>query len=224
MVAGDIERTDDNAFYKSRPTVVDTGRKQVIQANLPFRNAAELLDVCTRERLTIAQVVFENERRWRSDIEIKRGLMELWRTMDASITNGCWSTQTHLPGGLNVRRRAPQLFKRLMEKTLVRMRAATLLAPAVRPVSERSSPAALTRYARGRYLGPWALGRRGGVTREPPHPSPSHRWTPPGQRRRLRSSRARHASTVICRRWPSSTGCRALRSRSTRKTPVEAAS
>lgn len=120
MVAGDIETTDDNAFYKSKPTVVETGRKQVIQATLPFHNAAELLAVCTRENMTIAQVVFENERRWRSDVEIRRGLLELWRTMDASITNGCWSTQSHLPGGLNVRRRAPQLFKRLMEKSLVR--------------------------------------------------------------------------------------------------------
>jgi hypothetical protein len=119
-VAGDIETTDDNAFYKSKPMVVETGRKQVIQATLPFHNAADLLAVCTRENMTMAQVVFENERRWRSDVEIRRGLLELWRTMDASITNGCWSTQSHLPGGLNVRRRAPQLFKRLMEKSLVR--------------------------------------------------------------------------------------------------------
>ena len=118
VVAGDIETTEDNAFYKSKPSVVETGRKQVIQATLPFHNAAELVEVCTRENMTIAQVVFENERRWRSDVDIKRGLLELWRTMDASITNGCWSTQSHLPGGLNVRRRAPQLFKRLMEKSL----------------------------------------------------------------------------------------------------------
>lgn len=120
MVEGDIEETHDNAFYKRKRSVVDTGRKHVVQANLPFRTAADLLEVCQRESMSIAQVVYENERRWRSDVEIKRGLLEIWRNMDASITNGCWATQTHLPGGLNVRRRAPLLFKRLMEKSLVR--------------------------------------------------------------------------------------------------------
>jgi len=91
-------------------------------ANLPFRNAHELMEVSRRNNMTIAQIVYENERRWRTDVEIKRGLLEIWRHMDMSITNGCWSTQSTLPGGLHVKRRAPVLFKRLMQKTMVRCR------------------------------------------------------------------------------------------------------
>ena len=47
--------------------------------------------------------------------------------MDNSITNGCWSTKEYLPGSLKVKRRAPKLFKRLMEKSLVRTRLSWLI-------------------------------------------------------------------------------------------------
>lgn len=35
--------------------------------------------------------------------------------MDGCIRNGVTSTETHLPGGLNVRRRAPHLYRRLQK-------------------------------------------------------------------------------------------------------------
>lgn len=39
----------------------------------------------------------------------------VWETMDGCIRNGVTSTDTHLPGGLNVRRRAPHLYRRLQK-------------------------------------------------------------------------------------------------------------
>ncbi|TXT10642.1 hypothetical protein VHUM_02147 [Vanrija humicola] len=80
-----------------------------------FATAEELLAICEREDLTIAQVVWENERAFRSEAEIEAGLMALWETMDGCIRNGVTSSDKHLPGGLNVRRRAPGLYKRLQQ-------------------------------------------------------------------------------------------------------------
>ena len=39
----------------------------------------------------------------------------MWETMDECIRNGVTSTETHLPGGLNVKRRAPHLYRRLQK-------------------------------------------------------------------------------------------------------------
>jgi hypothetical protein len=41
-----------------------------------FASAAQLLDICQKEDLTIAQVIWENELAFRSPVEIKRGLMK----------------------------------------------------------------------------------------------------------------------------------------------------
>ncbi|KAG9301375.1 hypothetical protein G9A89_018047 [Geosiphon pyriformis] len=111
----------ENLFYKSyEKSEISKSRRQqdmaVTTAALPFRNAGELLEVCNRENLTIAQVVYENELRWRSHEEIKQKVVDIWKTMRESIQNGCSSTEKYLPGNLKARRRAPDLIKNL-EKT-----------------------------------------------------------------------------------------------------------
>ncbi|CAG8579212.1 11038_t:CDS:2 [Paraglomus occultum] len=83
---------------------------------LSFRNADELLRVCERENMTIAQVVYENELRWRGKEEIHKKIFEIWETMDRSIRNGCVAEDMFLPGRLNVRRRAPALYKNLTKR------------------------------------------------------------------------------------------------------------
>jgi len=96
-----------------------------------FSTADELNKICEDTDLTIAQLVWENELAFRSSNEIKRSLMEskysynmpfaplrliiVWDTMDECIRNGVTSTETHLPGGLNVKRRAPHLYRRLQK-------------------------------------------------------------------------------------------------------------
>lgn len=82
---------------------------------LLFASAEELYAICKEHNLTIAQVVWENERAFRSDSEIAAGLLQLWEVMDECIRNGVTSTDKTLPGGLEVRRRAPGLYKRLQQ-------------------------------------------------------------------------------------------------------------
>jgi iron-sulfur-dependent L-serine dehydratase single chain form len=80
---------------------------------LPFDTAAELLDRCRETGLSISALMLENERAFgRSTAEIHDGLLELWRVMRACVARGC-TREGLLPGGLKVRRRAPQLHRQL---------------------------------------------------------------------------------------------------------------
>lgn len=80
----------------------------------PYANGQQLLQLCHDHDLTIAQIVWENERHYLSDEEIKTKLLNIFGIMDKCIAEGVTTTETHLPGSLNLRRRAPKLYKRLM--------------------------------------------------------------------------------------------------------------
>ncbi|MFT3898055.1 MAG: L-serine ammonia-lyase [Thermomonas sp.] len=87
----------------------------------PFRTGAELLAQCERHGLSIARLMFANERAWRSDDEIVAGLRELWRAMQDCVSRGVRETGT-LPGGLHVARRAPSLQAELASRPEAAMR------------------------------------------------------------------------------------------------------
>ncbi|KAI9481533.1 MAG: L-serine ammonia-lyase [Benjaminiella poitrasii] len=110
----------ENVYYKQineKDAVVAERREQdVAVVSLPFRNSEELLAVCKRENMTIAQVVFENELKWSTPEEIKEKLLRIWNTMDDSIRNGVMaSPDDYLPGSLRVKRRAPRLYNKLLK-------------------------------------------------------------------------------------------------------------
>ncbi len=79
----------------------------------PIDTALDLLEWCKVRQATISEVVLENERCWRSEEEIRSGLLNIWRVMKESIYKGC-HTGGVLPGGLLVQRRASDLNKRLL--------------------------------------------------------------------------------------------------------------
>jgi L-serine dehydratase, iron-sulfur-dependent, single chain form len=82
----------------------------------PFTTAAELLAHCADTGLSISGVMLENERAFgRSAAEIRAGLLDLWRVMSECIRRGC-TREGVLPGGLKVRRRAHQLYRRLQSE------------------------------------------------------------------------------------------------------------
>lgn len=86
--------------------------------NIPylFNNGKELLEVCQQANLTIADVVLANEKaRLGSDEAVKESVLGIWHVMDNCIRRGCQQTGI-LPGGLNVKRRANELFRELTEK------------------------------------------------------------------------------------------------------------
>ncbi|PKH61482.1 L-serine ammonia-lyase [Halomonas sp. ATBC28] len=79
----------------------------------PFNTAAELLALCRQHQLRISQLMLENEKAWRSESTIREELLTIWHAMSDSIENGLRATG-HLPGGLNVRRRAQLLHQQLL--------------------------------------------------------------------------------------------------------------
>ena len=81
----------------------------------PFASADELLEIGNREQLALWQIVLENEKTWRNEAEIRAGLLRIWDVMQTCVQRGL-ETEGVLPGGLNVRRRAPGLARRLQEK------------------------------------------------------------------------------------------------------------
>ncbi|WP_407314751.1 L-serine ammonia-lyase [Pseudomonas sp. nanlin1] len=79
-----------------------------------FDSAAQLLELCERHNLRVAELMMENEKVWRPEAEIRAGLMTLWQAMQACVEQGL-KHEGVLPGGLNVRRRAARLHRSLLE-------------------------------------------------------------------------------------------------------------
>ncbi|MEU3960936.1 L-serine ammonia-lyase [Streptomyces buecherae] len=71
----------------------------------PFRTGDELLRLSRETGLSISGLMLENEKAWRTEEEIRAGLLEIWRVMQACVSRGM-SREGILPGGLKVRRRA----------------------------------------------------------------------------------------------------------------------
>ena len=82
------------------------------QAPYEFGSAADLLEQCEKHGLEIHELMMARERTWRSEAEIKQGLLELWRVMRECVQRG-FMAQGLLPGVLKVRRRAPKLYRQL---------------------------------------------------------------------------------------------------------------
>jgi L-serine dehydratase len=89
----------------------------------PFHNAAELITVADQQGMTIAEMIFANEcallQQQQHIIataeiqkQVRQRILHLWQTMQQSADRGM-ATEGILPGGLNVRRRAPHLAARL---------------------------------------------------------------------------------------------------------------
>jgi L-serine dehydratase len=86
-----------------------------VEVAFPFESAAELLEIGQRHGMTIADAVLTNEQTWRDPGEIEDGLRHLWEVMEGCIERGC-RTEGVLPGGLEVKRRAPQMYKELTRR------------------------------------------------------------------------------------------------------------
>jgi L-serine dehydratase len=79
----------------------------------PIAKASELSAYCSNENKSISEIVLENEKSLRSETEIDFELNRIWQTMLECMYIGC-HTEGTLPGGLNVRRRAFDIHKKLI--------------------------------------------------------------------------------------------------------------
>ncbi len=86
------------------------------EIDLPFEisTAKQLETHCIKTGLSISEIVMENESEWRGEKETIVGLLKIWQVMEDCIYRGC-QIGGILPGGLNVKRRAQPLAKRLLK-------------------------------------------------------------------------------------------------------------
>ncbi|MFR9797096.1 L-serine ammonia-lyase [Streptomyces sp. MS06] len=97
---------DEDAVGADRIKLDDTVLKY------PFRTGDELLRLTRETGLSISALMLENERAWRTEEEIRAGLLEIWHVMQACVRRGL-SREGILPGGLKVRRRAAVTARQL---------------------------------------------------------------------------------------------------------------
>lgn len=91
---------------------MDVPKEDDILFPYPIQKAKELLAYSNIKKQPISQIVLANEKAIRSEEEVDRELQRVWDTMLECMYIGC-HTEGFLPGGLNVRRRAFDLHKKL---------------------------------------------------------------------------------------------------------------
>ncbi len=90
----------------------NTGSANTPNVPYPFSSAAELLERASQAGFLIWQVLLANESSLRPEGEIRARIEAIWKVMQECTQRG-FATEGILPGGLNVRRRAPQLYRNL---------------------------------------------------------------------------------------------------------------
>lgn len=119
--ADTIADTDEHGTYAKYAAGADTdsgiGTDAAVTptANIPYEYATcdELIAICKRERKSIADVVWANETAMCPAERVRERVLAIWGVMRESVELGCTSTETVLPGGLDVQRRAPKMYARL---------------------------------------------------------------------------------------------------------------
>ncbi|MFO7276984.1 MAG: L-serine ammonia-lyase [Pseudomonadota bacterium] len=95
------------------PTAIESSGSKA-DVPYPFSSAEELLRHCREAGLDIHELVLANERTWRTEDEIRTGLLHIWQVMQQCVKRGFRQSGV-LPGVLKVRRRAPKLYRMLSE-------------------------------------------------------------------------------------------------------------
>jgi L-serine dehydratase len=101
---GEIVREGDNTQTRN------------IALPLAFESGAALIALCDEHQLSIADVVRRNEDSWREREDSDQFVARIHQTMLDCIEAGCRATESHLPGGLNVRKRAHTLHQTLLAR------------------------------------------------------------------------------------------------------------
>ena len=98
-----------------REDEMETAPEEMPVVPYEFGSCAELVDICRRERMSIATVVRVNEGTLRPMPVVNSRVRLVWQTMQQAVDRGI-ATSGILPGGLSLSRRAPLIYKRLEEK------------------------------------------------------------------------------------------------------------
>jgi L-serine dehydratase len=116
LLAEETYYSTGGGFFASEKQLLAPAPNDTIAAPLKgkyaYGSGAELIELCAATGFTIDQIVQENEDGYRDRAATLSGLDAIVAAMLDCIDRGL-KTDGILPGGLNVRRRAPEVFNRL---------------------------------------------------------------------------------------------------------------
>jgi L-serine dehydratase len=87
----------------------------------PFHSGADLLALCHANQFSVSQLMLENEKVWRSEDQIRSGLLNIWQVMQDCVKRGC-AKEGILPGPMQVRRRAAEWYRKLSTQPEISLR------------------------------------------------------------------------------------------------------
>ncbi len=82
----------------------------------PFESGEQLLGIAKATGKSFSEIVLANELVFRTEDEVRNGLLEIWDVMQDTIRRGSANSGV-LPGGLNVRRRAARQLELLQKES-----------------------------------------------------------------------------------------------------------
>ena len=114
-ISGDAGGSSQITTSSNEIDTTETTTKSPRGPAYPFHDAQSLLNLCHEHNLTIAQLVYQNEKSLGyTDDEIYQKLFRIWQVMDESILEAVQAPpDSVLPGSLKLHRRAPALYRRL---------------------------------------------------------------------------------------------------------------
>ena len=102
---GFVATDDDDTVTASTPRIVTA---------YPCHSGQDLLRNCRKLGLSVSDLTYLNEQAWRSRSEIDAEALRLWREIQHCIFRGV-HREGYLPGGLQVRRRAADIHRKLLK-------------------------------------------------------------------------------------------------------------
>jgi L-serine dehydratase len=108
-IGGGFIASEGEPFQEEGPSDFD------LDTTYPFRSAAELLSQGKQHQKLIWEMMLQNETTFRSAEETVHGIFRIWNAMKECTWRGL-KIEGVLPGGLQVPRRAPRLYRTLAER------------------------------------------------------------------------------------------------------------
>jgi L-serine dehydratase len=90
----------------------DGGEPTALTYPFPYRSGDDLLRLARESQLSISEMTLRNEASRRPEAATRSALVGVWQAMQACVERGC-RMDGILPGGLNIVRRAPKIFREL---------------------------------------------------------------------------------------------------------------
>ena len=115
-IGGGIVRTKRQYLEEQNAVASSFNGSPATEEKPDFFDEKELLRLCGKHGLSIAGLMWKIAAEEKRTEETGRYLAEVWKTMRVCVQNGIRAEDPVLPGGLNVERRAPVLYRRLKER------------------------------------------------------------------------------------------------------------